>query len=60
MQNPCIITQVLPHRGLKMLVNEYVDTVVSLGYTRHQAVSSLGGSVNGGSAKIQGGYITRY
>ena len=60
MRNPdtFLINLVLARSGDSISVEEYVTKLVSLGYTKKQAISSLGG-VSGRSADIKNGMVTR-
>lgn len=53
-----LIDLVLPHSGMSITVSGYIDTLITLGYTRLQAISSLGG-ISGRSAWICDGMVTR-
>lgn len=53
-----LIDQVLPHSGMSISVGGYIETLILLGYTRLQAISSLGG-ISGRSARICDGIVIR-
>lgn len=53
-----LVDFVIPNSGDTVRINTYLDTLIKLGYSKHRAVSSLGG-ISGRSAKISHGYVTR-
>ncbi len=53
-----LVDFVIPNIGDTVSINDYVNTLVNLGYSKHRAVSSLGG-ISGRSATISNGYVTR-
>lgn len=53
-----LVDFVIPNIGDTISINDYVRTLVNLGYSKHRAVSSLGG-ISGRSATISNGYVTR-
>lgn len=53
-----LVDFVIPNTGDTVAVNTYINTLVNLGYSKHRALSSLGG-VSGRSATISNGYVTR-
>lgn len=53
-----LVDIVIPKVGDTVSITGYVKTLVNLGYSKHRAVSSLGG-ISGRSATISNGYVTR-
>ena len=53
-----LVDYVIPNVGDTVIINGYINTLVNLGYSKHLALSSLGG-ISGRSATISNGYVTR-
>ena len=53
-----LINLVIPSPGNVVTVSNYIETLVNLGYSKHLAISSLGG-ISGRSATITNGFVTR-
>lgn len=53
-----LVDYVIPNTGDTVSIISYINTLVNLGYSKHRAVSSLGG-ISGRSATLSNGYVTR-
>ena len=53
-----LVDFVIPKTGNTVTIDTYVETLINLGYSKHLAISSLGG-ISGRSATISNGYVTR-